>query len=117
MTDMIYRRLGPSGMNVSAISIGAWLTYGSDSVEFDTAKACLRASIENGINFIDVADIYARGEAEKVVGQVIKDYDRTKLVISTKAFWPMSDDINDRGLSRKHIVESVEKSLKRFDVD
>ena len=117
MAEMVYRRLGSSGMKVSAISIGAWLTYGSDSVELDTAKACLRASIENGINFIDVADIYARGEAEKVVGQVIKDYDRTKLVISTKAFWPMSDDINDRGLSRKHIIESVEKSLKRFDME
>lgn len=117
MADMEYRRLGPTGMKVSAISIGAWLTYGSGSVEFDTAKACLRAAVENGINYIDVADIYARGEAEKVVGQVVKDFDRTKLVISTKAFWPMSDDINDRGLSRKHIMESVEKSLKHFDMD
>lgn len=117
MAEMTYRRLGPSGMKVSSISIGAWLTYGSDSVEFDTAKDCLRAAVESGINFIDVADIYSKGEAEKVVGQVIKDYDRTKLVLSTKAFWPMSDDVNDRGLSRKHIFESVEKSLKRFDMD
>lgn len=114
---MEYRRLGSTGMNVSALSIGAWLTYGSDAVEFETAKDCIRVAIENGINFIDVADAYARGDAEKVVGQIIKDYDRTKLVISTKAYWPMSDDINDRGLSRKHIMESVEKSLKRFDMD
>lgn len=117
MAEMKYRRLGSTGMQVSAISIGAWLTYGSDAVEFDTAKDCLRAAIESDINFIDVADIYARGEAEKVVGQAIKDFDRTKLVISTKTFWPMSDDINDKGLSRKHIMESVEKSLKRFEMD
>jgi voltage-dependent potassium channel beta subunit len=117
MAEMQYRRLGSTGMKVSAISIGAWLTYGSSLVEMDTAKACLRAAIENGINFIDVADIYSMGEGEKVVGQVVKEYDRTKLVISTKAYWPMSDDVNDRGLSRKHIVESVEKSLKRFGMD
>lgn len=114
---MEYRRLGRSGLKVSAISIGAWLTYGSSQVEEDTAAACLRTAIEHGINFIDVADIYARGEAEKVVGKVVKGYDRSKLVISTKAFWPMSDDVNDRGLSRKHIIESVNKSLKRFDMD
>ncbi|GAB4528318.1 MAG: aldo/keto reductase family protein [Anaerolineae bacterium] len=114
---MEYRRLGSAGMRVSAISLGAWLTYGSSDVETETAKQCLRTAIEHGINFIDVADIYARGEAEKVVGQVLKDYERSDLVISTKAFWPMSDNVNNRGLSRKHIIESVEKSLKRFDTD
>lgn len=114
---MEYRRLGNSGMKVSAISLGAWLTYGSDRVAFDAARDCMRTAIDNGINFIDVADIYAYGEAEKVVGQVIKDYNRTDLVISTKAYWPMSDNVNDRGLSRKHIFESVHKSLKRFDTD
>jgi voltage-dependent potassium channel beta subunit len=114
---MEYRRLGKSGLKVSAVSLGAWLTYGSDQVEFDTAKACIRTAIENGINFIDVADAYARGRAEETVGQAIKDFDRSKLVVSTKAYWPMSDDANDRGLSRKHIFESVHKSLKRFDMD
>lgn len=114
---MEYRRLGTSGMKVSAVSIGAWLTYGSDRVAFDTAKTVLDAAIANGINFIDVADIYARGRAEEVVGKVIKSHIRTNLVVSTKAYWPMSDDINDRGLSRKHIVESVERSLKRFNMD
>ncbi|MGB1287879.1 MAG: aldo/keto reductase family protein [Aggregatilineales bacterium] len=115
--SMQYRRLGTSGMKVSAISIGAWLTYGSDDVEFDMAKKCLQTAIEHGINFIDVADIYAKGSAEEAVGKAIADYDRTKLVISTKAYWPMSDDANDRGLSRKHIVESVHKSLKRLGTD
>jgi voltage-dependent potassium channel beta subunit len=114
---MEYRRVGKSGLMVSAISLGAWLTYGSDVVEQEASLQCLRAAIENGINFIDVADIYSMGEAEKVVGKFIKDYKRSDLVVSTKAYWPMSDDVNDRSLSRKHITESVNKSLKRFDTD
>jgi voltage-dependent potassium channel beta subunit len=114
---MEYRRTGKWGLQVSAISLGAWLTYGSKRVERDMAKACLRKAIESDINFIDVADMYSFGEAERVVGEVIKDYKRSDLVISTKAYWPMSDNPNDRGLSRKHITESVNKSLKRFDMD
>lgn len=114
---MDYRRVGTSGLKVSAIALGAWLTYGSKRVDFENADACLRRAIELGINFIDVADIYSRGKAEETVGQVIKDYKRSDLVISTKAYWPMSDNINDRGLSRKHIVESVHKSLQRLGTD
>ncbi|MDX2159723.1 MAG: aldo/keto reductase family protein [bacterium] len=117
MTAMQYRRLGTAGVKVSAISLGAWLTYGSNRVAEEQAAACIRAAIEAGINFIDVADIYSYGKAEEVVGRVIKDYQRHKLVISTKAYWPMSEDVNDRGLSRKHIVESVEQSLRRFDME
>lgn len=117
MAEMEYRRVGPSGMKISAISIGAWLTYGSDNVAFEMAKDCIRGAIESGINFIDCADAYARGGAEKAVGEIVKDYDRQKLVISTKCYWPQSDDINDRGLSRKHIFESVERSLRHFDMD
>ncbi len=114
---MEYRRLGSTGLQVSTISIGAWLTYGSSRMEFDNSADCLRRAVEVGINYIDVADAYARGKAEEVVGQVIKDYNRTDLVISTKAYWPMSDNVNDKGLSRKHLMESVHKSLKRFDTD
>jgi voltage-dependent potassium channel beta subunit len=114
---MEYRRVGKSGLMVSAISLGAWLTYGSSVVEQEASIQCLRTAIENGINFIDVADIYSAGEGEKMVGKVAKDYTRSDLVISTKAYWPMSDNINDRGLSRKHITESVHKSLKRFDME
>lgn len=114
---MEYKRLGSSGLKVSIISLGAWLTYGSSSVEFDTAAACIRAAIDQAINFIDVADVYATGKAEEAVGRAISGYDRTKLVVSTKAYWPMSDDVNDRGLSRKHIFESVHKSLKRLNTD
>jgi voltage-dependent potassium channel beta subunit len=112
-----YRKVGNSGLKVSAVSLGAWLTYGSSAVEEETATQCIRHAIESGINFIDVADIYANGRAEEVVGKAIKGYKRSDLVISTKAFWGMSDNINDRGLSRKHIVESVNKSLKRFETD
>ncbi len=115
---MEYRKAGKSGLKISAISLGAWLTYGKDgTVDDDMSKTCIRTAIENGINFIDVADMYAKGGAETVVGEVIKDYDRHKLVISTKAYWPMSDDPNDKGLSRKHITESVHNSLRRFDMD
>lgn len=114
---MEYRRLGKTGLKVSALSLGAWLTYGSSRVEFDTAKECIRTAIEHGVNFIDVADIYAMGEAEKTVGEVMKDYTRSDLVISTKAYWAMSDNPNNRGLSRKHLFESVHNSLKRFGTD
>ena len=114
---MEYRKLGTSGLKVSAISLGAWLTYGSSHVEEQQAIACIRHAIEQGVNFIDVADMYSLGRGETIVGQAVKEYDRSHLVISTKAYWPMSDDINDRGLSRKHITESVNKSLKRFDMD
>jgi voltage-dependent potassium channel beta subunit len=114
---MEYRRVGKSGLKVSAISLGAWLTYGSDVVAQETSIQCLRKAIENGVNFIDGADIYSSGEGEKVVGKVAKDYKRSDLVISTKAYWPMSDDVNDRSLSRKHVTESVNKSLKRLDME
>lgn len=113
---MNYRRLGKAGIKISEISLGAWLTYGS-SVDAETTKNIIAAAIDRGVNFIDVADIYARGEAEKVVGQAIKNYRRSDLVISSKVFWPMSDNINDRGLSRKHIMESVNGSLARLGVD
>jgi voltage-dependent potassium channel beta subunit len=111
-----YRRLGKAGMRVSSVSLGAWLTYGG-SVENDTAAQCLRTALDHGINFIDVADIYARGEAEKVVGGVIRDYKRSDLVISSKVYWPMSDNVNDKGLSRKHIMESIDKTLQRLGSD
>lgn len=114
---MEYRNIGTSGIKVSAISLGAWLTYGSDVVADDASEACLRKAIEHGVNYIDVADMYSYGEGEKLVGRIAKDYKRSDLVIATKAYWPMSEDVNDRGLSRKHIMESVHKSLKRFDME
>lgn len=115
---MEYRNVGKTGLKISEISLGAWLTYGG-SVAKNQSKLCVTKAIECGINFIDIADVYARGEAEKVVGKIISEenYRRSDLVISSKVFWPMSDDINDRGLSRKHISESIEKSLDRLETN
>ncbi|MEE8405133.1 MAG: aldo/keto reductase, partial [candidate division Zixibacteria bacterium] len=113
---MKYRRIGSSGLKVSEISLGAWLTYGR-SVEDKRSEAIIHKAIESGVNFIDIADAYAGGSAEKTVGQAIKPFKRSDLVISTKLFWPMSDNVNDRGLSRKHIMESIDKSLKRIGTD
>jgi voltage-dependent potassium channel beta subunit len=113
---MEYRRMGDTGLKISSVSLGAWITYGG-TVEEETAIECLHTAIENGINFIDVADVYAGGRAEEVVGRALKDHKRSDLVISSKVFWPMSENVNDRGLSRKHILESVDKSLARLDLD
>jgi aryl-alcohol dehydrogenase-like predicted oxidoreductase len=111
-----YRKVGKYGIKVSEISLGAWLTYGN-SVDASRTSEIVKAAIEAGVNFIDLADIYAKGEAERVVGQAIEGYTRSDLVLSSKLFWPMSENVNDRGLSRKHIMESVEASLKRIGTD
>jgi voltage-dependent potassium channel beta subunit len=114
---MQYRQLGKAGIRVSSISLGGWINYGEGKVNDDDARRVVERAYELGINFFDLADIYGRGEAEKQMGVVLKQYARHTLVISTKVFWPMSDDINDRGLSRKHIMESIDKSLERLGTD
>ena len=114
---MQYRRLGDAGMKVSTIALGGWINYGEGKVTQDAATAVVRRAYEKGINFFDIADIYGKGESEKQMGAVLKDYPRHTLVISSKVFWPMSNDVNDRGLSRKHIFESIDKSLQRIGTD
>ncbi|MCD4738150.1 MAG: aldo/keto reductase family protein [Anaerolineae bacterium] len=115
---MKYRNLGNSGLKVSEIALGAWLTYGS-SEGAETTHQCIEAAVANGINYIDLADIYARGEAECLVGDAIQKLGlrRQDLVLASKVYWPMSGNVNDRGLSRKHIMESVEGSLRRIGTD
>lgn len=115
---MKYRNLGRSSIKVSAISLGAWLTFGGTE-DIEVTRACIQTAVEHGVNFFDLADSYAGGEAERVVGQALRDLGvpRQHLVLSSKVFWPMSDDVNDRGLSRKHILESVEGSLRRLGVE
>ena len=113
---MEYRRVGESGLRVSQLSIGGWLTFGGDVDEKATGDI-LRCALDGGMNFIDLADAYARGGAEIATGKAIADIPRHQLVISSKLFWPMSDDPNDRGLSRKHIMESVERSLRNLGTD
>ena len=92
------------------------MTYGG-TVESDRTKLIINKALDCGINFIDLADIYSKGKAEEIIGGIIKNKRRSDLVISSKVFWPMSDNVNDRGLSRKHLFESVEKSLKRLQTD
>jgi voltage-dependent potassium channel beta subunit len=110
---MQYRKLGKTGLQVSEISYGSWLTFGTQ-VELDSAKAIIRRAFELGINYIDTADVYARGEAETLLGQILPGIRRPDYVVATKGFWPMSDGVNDRGLSRKHITDSVHASLDRL---
>lgn len=115
-TTMRYATLGRSGLKLSRIGLGSWMTYGT-CVGRDTAAACVRAAVDAGVQFIDTADIYALGEAERVLGDVLQEYRRQDLVLATKAFWPMSENVNDRGLSRKHLFESIHASLKRLRTD
>jgi voltage-dependent potassium channel beta subunit len=114
---MNYRRLGNSGLKVSALSLGGWTTFGDSVTDQRLARDIIVKAYDSGINFFDIADVYAAGEAEKVMGAILKLFPRHTLVISSKAFWPMSDDVNDRGLSRKHLVESVNASLQRIGTD
>ncbi len=113
---MEYRKVGATGLKVSAVSIGGWINFGG-TIDENSARSVVRAAVDCGVNFIDLADVYARGEAERVVGRMLGDYERSQLVISSKVFWPMSDDPNDRGLGRKHIMESVERSLENLGTD
>ena len=113
---MRYRRLGASGVQVSEISLGSWLTYGGHVAD-RAAEACIHRAYELGINFFDTANVYREGAAERVVGGALRRYPRESFVLATKVYFPMSDRPNDRGLSRKHIVESCEASLRRLEVD
>ncbi len=113
---MEYRRLGGSGLEVSAISLGSWLTLGS-SVDRAATREIVERAHDLGINFFDTADVYAKGDAEEALGAALKGIPRPHIVLATKCFFPMTEAPNDRGLSRKHIVESVEASLHRLGTD
>ncbi len=113
---MNYRQLGKYGVKVSEVALGGWLTHGR-SIDDDTTSAIVYRAFELGINFFDTADVYNRGEAEKALARSVKGMRRESLFIATKCFFPMSDEPNDKGLSRKHITESVHASLKRLDTD
>ncbi len=113
---MKYRRIGRSGLKVSEISLGSWLTYGK-SVEDDTATRTIRRAYELGINSFDSANVYERGEGEKAMAKALRTFPRESYIITTKAFWPMGHGVNDRGLSRKHVFEQLHASLKRMELD
>ena len=113
---MEYRRLGSTGMYVSEITYGNWITHGSQ-VEAEAANKCVRAALELGITTLDTADVYAGTRAESVLGKALKGVKRESYELFTKVYWPTGIGKNDRGLSRKHIMESCNASLKRLKTD
>lgn len=113
---MEYRRLGSSGMYVSEISYGNWITHGSQ-VEQASAIACVKTALDQGITTFDTADVYAKTKAETVLGKALKGVRRESYELFTKVYWPTGLGKNDRGLSRKHIMESCHASLKRLGTD
>jgi voltage-dependent potassium channel beta subunit len=113
---MEFRHLGRSGLKVSEIAYGNWLTHGSQ-VEEDAAKACVAAALDEGITTFDTADVYAGTKAEEVLGRALHGIRRDSLEICTKVYWPTGSGVNNRGLSRKHIMESAHASLRRLQTD
>jgi len=111
-----YRHLGKQGVRVSEVCLGSWLTYGAAKDEA-IARDCIEKAYDLGVNFFDTANVYARGATEKVVGNVLGRYPRESYVLATKVYFPMGEGANDRGLSRKHIIEQCNASLKRLNVE
>src|SRR5215211_3217437 len=120
---MEYVNLGKTGLKVSRLCLGM-MSYGSKQerkwhLEEKEALPFMKHALDAGINFFDTADVYSLGETEKITGNLLKTLNvrREAVVIATKVFYPMSDEVNDRGLSRKHILDSIDKSLKRLQMD
>jgi len=111
---MLYRQLGSSDLHVSEISLGSWLTYGG-GVGSELAEACVAAAFDAGVNFIDTANVYARGAAEEFLGEVLADRPRDSYILATKLFFPMSS--TDRGLSRAQVLKQIDASLARLRTD
>jgi len=114
---MQYRHLGRSGLKVSALSYGSWVTFG-DQIDTEQAAECMQIAYDHGVNFFDNAEAYAGGQSETMMGEIIqeKGWDRTDLVLSTKIFWG-GDGPNDQGLSRKHVIEGTKAALQRLQTD
>ncbi len=113
---MLYRALGASGLKVSAIGLGSWLTIGN-AMNATASRRLVAEAFARGVNLFDTADVYANGDGEKALGAAVKELPRHRVVLATKCFFPMSDDPNDRGLSRKHVHESLHGSLRRLGTD
>jgi aryl-alcohol dehydrogenase-like predicted oxidoreductase len=113
---MQYRRLGSTGLKVSEISLGTWISC--DKLDEKAASIqIIDRAYQCGVNFFDTANVYSDGRAETILGEALRKYPRESYVLATKVFWPMGAGPNDRGLSRKHIHEQIDKSLKRLGVD
>lgn len=113
---MFYRRVGSSGLKVSEISLGSWLTYGG-YVERENAILAIEEAYDLGVNFFDTANVYEQGAAEELVGQSLSPYPRHSYVLATKLYFPMGEGPNDQGLSRKHIMDQAHASMKRLGLD
>jgi aryl-alcohol dehydrogenase-like predicted oxidoreductase len=113
---MEFRRLGNSGLTISAIAYGNWVTHGSQ-VEEDAARECVLAALDEGITTFDTADVYAQGAAEQVLGRALSGVRREGIELFTKAYWPVGPGQNDRGLGRKHLIEGCNASLRRLGTD
>jgi aryl-alcohol dehydrogenase-like predicted oxidoreductase len=113
---MEFRRLGRSGLKISEVVYGNWITHGSQ-IDDDQAARCVRAALDLGVTSFDTADVYAAGRAETALGKALVGERRDGIEVFTKVYWPTGDGVNDRGLSRKHIVRSCEESLRRLQTD
>jgi len=113
---MEYRRIGSSGLRVSEVAVGSWLTFGS-RVEQEDTSALVRAALDAGVTLFDTADVYALGRAEEMLGAALRDVPRKDVVLASKVYFPTGDGPNDRGLSRKHVFETVHASLRRLGTD
>lgn len=114
---MKYRNVGKSGLKVSEIAVGSWMTDLAGSEKAAVAEATIRQAYEQGVNFFDCADGYSGGEAEKFLGRVLKEYPRSSYVVSSKVFFPTGKGVNERGLSRKHIFENIDRTLRNMGLD
>lgn len=114
---MKYRNVGKSGLKISEIALGSWMTNLKDSAHTESAKEIINLAFESGINFYDCADAYSNGDAERFLGRALKEYPRHELVISSKVYFPTGTGVNDRGLSRKHIMENCNTTLKNMQLD
>jgi len=115
--QMKYRNVGKSGLKVSEIAMGSWMTELQNQQRIDIAEQTIQLAYERGINFFDCADAYSGGDAERFLGTVLRKYKRSTLVISSKVFYPTGDSVNECGLSRKHIFESIDQSLENLQTD
>ena len=114
---MKYCSVGKSGLKVSEISLGSWMTDLRGSEAAQIAEETIRFAYDNGVNFFDCADAYSGGEAEKFLGRVLKGYARSSYVVSSKVFFPTGRGVNEWGLSRKHIIENIDRTLKNLQLD
>lgn len=114
---MNYRSVGKSGLKISEIALGSWMTNLTGSDQTATARDIVKFAVQSGINFFDCADVYSNGEAERFLGTALNEFPRHELVISSKVFFPTGNGINDRGLSRKHIMESCSATLKNMNLE